>query len=106
MKKGSIKLSVMYPSGEGKHFDMDYYATDHVEMVTGLLGDAVIGATVEKGLTGVGGSRPPFEAMGNLYFESVESYERSFGAHAEEILSDIPNFTNISPLVQLSVVQI
>ena len=106
MKKGSIKLSVMYPSGEGKHFDMDYYANTHVELVKRLLGDAVIGATIEKGLSGVGGSKPPFEAMGNIYFESVESYERSFGPHAEEILSDIPNYTNISPLVQLSVVQV
>ena len=106
MKKGSIKLSVMYPYSEGKHFDMDYYSTSHVELIKELLGDAVIGATIERGLSGLGGTKAPFEAMGNIYFESVESYERSFGAHAQEILSDIPNYTNISPLVQLSVVEV
>ena len=106
MKKGSIKLSVMYPSGEGKHFDMDYYATSHVQLVTRLLGDAIIGATIEKGISGVGGSKAPFEAMGNLYFENMESYQNSFGPNAEEILSDLSNFTNISPLVQISEVRI
>ena len=41
MKKGMIKLSVMYPNGEGKTFDMDYYCNKHIPMVAGLLGDVV-----------------------------------------------------------------
>ena len=52
MTKGSIKLTVLYPAGEGKHFDMDYYLNSHIPMAAGLLGDAVIGAAVEKGLGG------------------------------------------------------
>ena len=58
MKKGMIKVSVLYPNGEGKSFDMDYYCNTHVPMVGGLLGDAVKGATVEKGL---GGGAPDYE---------------------------------------------
>jgi len=34
-----IKVSVLYPNGEGKKFDMDYYFNQHVPMVGGLLGD-------------------------------------------------------------------
>jgi len=52
MKKGTIKVSILYPDGEGKTFDMDYYCNKHVPMVAELLGDAVIGATVEKGIAG------------------------------------------------------
>ena len=51
MKKGTIKVSVLYPDGEGKTFDMDYYCNKHVPMVAGLLGDAVIGATGSADVT-------------------------------------------------------
>ena len=40
--------------------------------------------------------------MGNLYFESVESFQNSFGPNAPEILGDLPNFTNAEPVVQIS----
>ncbi len=107
MKKGAIKVSVLYPSGEGKHFDIDYYANKHVPIVAGLLGDAIIGATVEKGLGGAApGEHAPFEAMGNLYFESMESFQNSFGPNSPEIMADLPNFTNIEPQLQISEVVI
>lgn len=107
MKKGSIKVSVLYPKASGKHFDMQYYSNDHVGMVAELLGNSVIGATVEKGLSSsVPGSDPEFEAMGNLYFESMESFQNSFGPNAEKIMGDLPNFTNIQPIVQISEVVI
>ena len=107
MKKGMIKVSVMYPQGEGKTFNMDYYCNTHIPLVGGLLGDAVKGATVEKGLGGAApGSPAAFEAMGNLYFDSVDSFQNSFGPNSEEILGDLPNFTNIEPVVQVSEVLI
>ena len=107
MQKGTIKVSVLYPDGDGKTFDMDYYCNTHVPMVAGLLGDAVVGATVEKGLGGgAPGSAAPHVAMGNLYFNTMESFENSFGPNAEEIMADLPNFTNIEPTIQVSEVMI
>ncbi len=107
MKKGMIKVSVLYPNGEGKKFDMDYYCNQHVPMVGGLLGDAVKSATVEKGLGGaVPDSPATYAAMGNLYFDSLDSFQNSFGPNAEEIMADLPNFTNIEPVVQISEVMI
>lgn len=107
MKKGSIKVSVLYPSGEGKTFDMDYYCNKHVPMVAGLLGNSVIGASVENGLGGgAPGAPPAFMAMGNLYFETMESFQNSFGPNAEKIMGDVPNYTNIEPMLQISEVMI
>ena len=107
MKKGSIKVSVLYPNGDGKSFDMDYYCNKHVPMVAGLLGDAVKGATVEKGLGGGAPNSPAkYAAMGNLYFSSVEDFEKSFGPNTEKIMGDLPNFTNIEPSIQVSEVMI
>jgi uncharacterized protein (TIGR02118 family) len=103
MKKGMTKVSVLYPSGEGKHFDMNYYATTHVELVGKLLGDALKGATLESGVGGAEpGSAPTFSAMGNMYFDSVEAFQNAFGPNAEAIMGDLANFTNIEPVIQIS----
>ena len=102
-----IKVSVLYPNGADKTFNMDYYCNTHVPMIASLLGDAVKGATVEKGLAGgAPGSEASFAAMGNLYFESMTSFENNFGPHAPVIMGDVPNFTNIEPVVQISEVMI
>ena len=107
MKKGSIKVSVLYPTREGKHFNMDYYANEHVALLVRLLGDSIKGATIEKGLGGgTPGEKAPYESMGNLYFESMESFQNTFGPNAAEIMGDLPNFTNIEPQVQISEVVI
>lgn len=107
MKKGTIKVSVLYPSGNDKKFDMDYYCNNHVPMVTGLLGSALIGASIEKGLGGSAPDVPPtYVAMGNMYFNTVESFQNVFGPHTETIMGDIPNFTNIEPVIQVSEVMV
>ncbi len=103
MKKGMIKIIVLYPNGEGKKFDMDYYCNKHIPMIAGLLGDAVKGASVEKGLSGEEpGSKPDYLAVGNLYFDTLEAFQEYFGANIDKIGADIPNYTDIEPVVLIS----
>ena len=107
MKKGMIKVSILYPNQEGKNFDMDYYCSKHAMLVTGLLGDALKGASVESGLGGAApGSPAPFVAIANMYFNSMEEFGKAFGASADKILEDIPNFTNIEGITQISEVML
>jgi uncharacterized protein (TIGR02118 family) len=76
-------------------------------MVQEKLGAAVKGMAVEQGLQGGEPDSPPaYVAMGHLYFESVDAFEAAFGPNAEEILGDIPNYTDIQPVIQLSEVKI
>lgn len=103
MSKGMIKVSVLYPNAEGKNFDIDYYCNTHLPLVGELLGDALKGATAEKGLGGgTPGSEAPFACTGNMYFDKIEDFQNSFGPNAEKIMGDLPNFTNIEPVVQIS----
>ena len=103
MKAGTIKVSILYPHQEGKQFDFDYYINKHVPMVTGLIGHAILGATIERGICGAtADDSPPYISMGNIYFESLETFQNSFGAHADTIMADIPNYTNVAPVVQMS----
>lgn len=98
-----IKVSVFYPNAGDARFDMRYYCERHIPMVRAKLGTACKGAAVERGLAGEApGSRPPFAAMGHLYFDSVEDFQASFGPNADEFMRDIPNYTNVEPFVQVS----
>ena len=35
---GMFKVAILYPNGEDKTFDMDYYEKKHMPMVAGFLG--------------------------------------------------------------------
>ncbi len=102
-----IKVSVLYPNEEGKKFDMDYYCNSHIPMVQEKLGSALKGGAVEQGLGGMEpGSPATYVAMGHLLFDSVEAFQSAFGPHAETIMADVPNFTDIQPVFQISEVKI
>ena len=79
-----IKVSVLYPAGEGTKFDMDYYCTSHIPMVRQKLGSACQSVAVEQGLGGgAPGSPPLYAAMGHLYFNSVAEFQAAFAPHAD-----------------------
>jgi uncharacterized protein (TIGR02118 family) len=102
-----IKVSVFYPDRDGSKFDMDYYCARHIPLVREKLGAACKGVAVEQGIGGgTPGSRPGFIAMGHLYFDSVEAFQEAFGPHADAIMADIPNYTDIQPTIQFSDVKI
>ncbi len=102
-----IKVSVMYQNGEGKTFDMNYYLEKHVPLVQGKLGSTLKKTDVDQGLSGAEpGSQPTYLAMCHLYFDSIEAFQNSFGPIAEDLLADIPNFTNTQPVIQISEVKI
>lgn len=102
-----IKVSVLYPNSEDAKFDIDYYCNKHMNMVSELLGDAVKGMSVESGMAGgAPGAPAPFIAMGHLLFDNVETFQTTFGPHANKIMGDIPNYTNINPQIQISEVKI
>jgi len=62
---------------------------------------------VEQGLGGAEpGSRATYIVMFHLYFDSVEAFQTAFGPHAQAIMEDIPNYTDIQPTIQISEVKI
>jgi uncharacterized protein (TIGR02118 family) len=98
-----IRVSVLYPDGPGARFDMGYYISKHMPMVKSKCGPACKSIAAEKGVAGgEPGSKATYVAIGYLTFDSVDAFQKSFGPHAGEILGDIPNYTNIKPIVQVS----
>lgn len=102
-KKGMIKVTILYPNGEGKTFDMDYYSKKHMPMLKTLMGDSLKLLEIDKGISGRTPDEPvPYLAIGYLYFDKLSAYQNSFGPNAEKIVGDIPNYTNTQPIVQIS----
>jgi len=102
-----IKVSVLYPDSENCRFDFDYYCNRHMPMVREKLGDACRGVAVDRGLSGEApGSRPRYIAMAHLYFDSLDAFQNAFGPHADVIMGDVPNYTDIALVLQFSEVLI
>ena len=101
--RAMIKMTVFYPYGEAQRFDMDYYVNKHVAMVKEKVGAALVGVTVERGLGGPGPGMPPvYSVIAQLYFESMEALETHCAPHSPMFDADVPNFTDITPIIQIS----
>lgn len=98
-----IKVSVVYPNAQDARFDHGYYRDKHLPMVKDRLGDACVYYTIEKGLAGgAPGAPAAFIASCQIACTSLESFQAAFAPHAQEIMADIPNYTNVTPLIQIN----
>jgi uncharacterized protein (TIGR02118 family) len=98
-----IKVSVMYPNTPGGRFDHDYYRDKHMPLVKARMGDACRSYTVDKGMAGgAPGAPATYVGMCHIFCDSVEAFQAGFGPHAKEIMADIPNYTDQSPVIQIS----
>lgn len=98
-----IKVSVMYPNSADIQFDVDYYKNSHLPMIAKALGDALKGMEFLVGIAGrIPGEPAPYFAVVDLKFDSVATFQASFGPHAEAFAADVPNYTNVQGELQIS----
>ena len=101
--EGLIKLTLMYPNGEGKTFDWDYYTNKHYPLLKKCFGNSMKTFALDKGeSSGIPNTPVPYVAIAYLYFENVEAFQVVMKNNGAEIMADIPKYTNISPVVQIS----
>lgn len=102
-----IRVNIFYPWKQGAKFDMGYYTGSHIPLVTRKLGSAIKSISIEQGVSGgTPGSPPAFIALAHITFESAEAFQTAFSPHAPEIMADIPNYTAIQPVIQLSEIKL
>ncbi len=101
-----FKVAILYPNGEGKTFDMDYYENKHMPMVAGFLGKNLKFYEIDKGITGrMPNDKVPYLAVGYFYIKDVAEYNKAIGQNINAIISDFKNYTNIQPIIQISEVK-
>lgn len=102
-KAGMFKVTILYPNGDDKTFDMDYYEKKHMPMVAGYIGKNLQFYEIDKGVAGrTANDKVPFVAIGSFYILDVEAYNKAIAQNREAIIGDIKNYTNIQPVVQIS----
>ncbi len=95
-------VSVTYPKSASSTFDHTYYVEKHVPLVNRYWGHhGLRGVQVLRGTGSLGGAAA-YELIALLDFESEQAFLGAAGAHADDVMGDVPNFTNIQPIVQFN----
>lgn len=96
-------MAIYYPAGEGKTFDMDYYTENHMPMAAELLGESLKAMVIDKSLFGATpDADPPYVAVGYFYFDDITAFKEAMGPVSPKLREDVPNYTNIRPVIQIS----
>ena len=99
-----VRVTVLFPNEEGKKFDHDYFQNKHLPMVARLLTPlGMVSGGCDKGISGPDPSAPPpYALISHLEFNTVDEVHEAFKAAGREVMGDVPNFTDISPVIQIS----
>ena len=103
------KISILYPHNKSSRFDMRYYVGTHMPLSIDLLSThpGFKGVSVERGLGGAEpGTDAAYVAMCHFLFDSVEDFMAAFVPHAATLQGDMPNYTDIKPVIQFNEVLI
>lgn len=102
-KTGMFKVEILYPNGDDKTFDMDYYEKNHMPMMAGFIGKNLVFYEIDKGIAGrTLNDKVPFLAAGYFYINNVDEYRKVVAQNRDTILNDVKKYTNIQPIVQIS----
>jgi uncharacterized protein (TIGR02118 family) len=104
-----VKISILYPNKPGSRFNFDHYTRTHMPRSIELLSahSGFKGVSVERGVGGaVPGSAPAYVAMCHFLFSSIDAFMEAFVPNAPELQGDMPNYTDIEPLIQINEVLI
>ncbi len=95
-------VSVIYPKSSTSHFDHDYYVHTHLPLVQRTYGtNGMVSATIMRGTSSLGGA-PVYELIALLEFADMNAFLKAAGAHSDEVMGDVPKFTDIQPIVQFN----
>jgi uncharacterized protein (TIGR02118 family) len=90
-----IRMSVLYPATEDDVFDHDYYRDHHVPLALRTWG--LERAEIDRGVDG------PYVAAVHFRFDSLEAMAAALtGEGSAQVTADVANYTNITPVVQIS----
>jgi uncharacterized protein (TIGR02118 family) len=96
-----IAVTVLYPNTPGSKFDLDYYVDRHLPLVRNRLepmGMRSLTHTVERAIEPTGPAQT-YRLSAELRFDDMATTARALGAHGPETQADIPNFTDVAPVI-------
>jgi len=90
---------MIYPNKDGATFNFDYYLNRHIPRARKLVPDR--GTEIRRGVLSPNGNAVPYLCLCRFWINSEEEYQTAWSKHGKELTADIPNFTNVQPVVQI-----
>jgi uncharacterized protein (TIGR02118 family) len=84
---------------------LDYYVNTHMPMSIELLSahPGFKGVSAERGVSGaMPGTDAPYIAICHFLFTSLDDFMAAFLPHMAKLQGDMPNYTDIEPVIQMS----
>lgn len=95
-------ITLLYENLDDATFDLDYYMATHIPLVDekfrpfGLKGWRVL-----KSIGTPLGGNARFKVIVTFDFDTADQFRAAMAAEGADILSDLPNFTNKEPLIEV-----
>lgn len=96
LKRG---ITVLYPNGPDAKFDFAYYQSHHIPLIMRLYGKGVAKIELRRAVSTNDGSPVPYVAVINIWIGSQKAFDDATAKHAKELIDDVPNFTNMRPVI-------
>lgn len=102
-----FKVTVLYPREVEDDFNVAYYLDSHTPFLKELLGPyGLVKVDIEIGIAGAApGSEPPYELICGIFFSDLQSLQSGMDSEGPTLIADIPNFTSVVPIMQISRVE-
>jgi uncharacterized protein (TIGR02118 family) len=100
-----VRVIGLYKWLEGASFDHDYYNKEHMEFAKEkLLPYGLIHLESDQYLSAMPPQPGDIIAATNAYFESPEKAQAAIAAVGNDLMLDVPKYTNIRPELKMSLV--
>jgi uncharacterized protein (TIGR02118 family) len=100
VKTNTQVTTVLYPSGEGITFNFEYYRDHHLKTIMELYNGLIDRFELRKGMPSPDGSAPRYLAVISIYTSDPDGFAAANEKYREQLVADVPNFTNGQPLFQ------
>lgn len=90
-----IRVTLLYPKTDDSTFDMDYYTSSHMPMFAAAFGDSCTGWGADQIVSG------PYECVAWVTVESMEAFRATMTEHGGPVKADVPNYTNVEPVMAI-----
>lgn len=93
-------VTVLYRNAPDLRFDFDYYVRRHIPLIQKVFGKGITRIELRKCLNSPDGSPPEFLAVISIWLGDPDAYQAGL-ARSQELIADVPNFTNGQPVIQI-----
>ena len=97
-------VTIQFPNSDGATFDFNHFHREHLpEVGKAFLPFGLGWASVLHGQQSLDGSEPAFFALILLSFPTEQAARNAFASEAAAaLMSEVPNFTSVTPQVQFN----